>query len=720
MGFDKLLSFFMKNLQNNIVEDLYNKPVVVTNHIYFDMNFIVYNSISNIENDVNSIYKLVFAIPYTNIGIIENKLQTIFNTYHWKQVTKNINMIDILDGNNISEIMENFNKMISIYIYDLFYWDVYNSISNYIKKNHPIQFIRSINLFLDGIPTYAKILEQRRRRMKNYVDSKNRKKIFNTYFENIVQDLITEDDITFDYFEWLKHLFSFDKSLGPYSEIMILLGNFILGKLKDDYSDIIVTLNNSTNNGESDYKIFKHIKDNNIDCDVTIHSCDSDFIFMIVWYQLLCNTSSIDINIMLIYYNKTSYNKNNIINTLICGKKINNLLLEKYNNINELNCDVNVNVIYDLLLILLMFGNDIIPPSYELGTELNLKLLFETHNVLYQNNNFIINVNSVDIINFTNLSKWLKLIKERNSFSIIILNRFYKLPYNLIINMTEKYDIHNIINKVLIPYHIKMCENNISTDITDFRTKLKSDIMYDEILLKDSHIEDYIDIINSRDYGLIRIERNYDIESNPYQTLYNYITVIAYNNTEDEFNRPYKIFFDNLIDSSKEYIEITKSCNTKQYIELIISLSHIFFHKFDLYTPYSLFHYGEMLAPSIDMIIDFIDNNNIKTISESCYKTAQKIDNYFNPISHHLFITPYLLESTYVNSIKNIEYINSLLNVVGENIPGIWYKENESFILKNFDPNQIINLSNSMIQLYQDKFINNIFKSSDNLLYYEL
>ena len=49
MGYDKLLSFFTKNLSNNIIEDLY-KPTIVANHIYFDMNFLVYSSIFNIEN----------------------------------------------------------------------------------------------------------------------------------------------------------------------------------------------------------------------------------------------------------------------------------------------------------------------------------------------------------------------------------------------------------------------------------------------------------------------------------------------------------------------------------------------------------------------------------------------------------------------------------------------------------------------------------------------
>ena len=83
MGFDKLLSFFTKNLQNSMIEDLYNKPTVVANHVYYDMNFIVYNSISNIETDINNIYMLLFALPYTNIDIIKNRLASILDSHYW-------------------------------------------------------------------------------------------------------------------------------------------------------------------------------------------------------------------------------------------------------------------------------------------------------------------------------------------------------------------------------------------------------------------------------------------------------------------------------------------------------------------------------------------------------------------------------------------------------------------------------------------------------------
>ena len=728
MGFDKLLSFFTKNLQNNIVEDLYNKPIVVANHIYFDMNFIVYNSISNIENDINNIYMLIFALPYTDIDRIKKKLSTIVDSYYWQKALQpsNINIISILD-NTIDEILKQVKSMIDTYIYDLLYWNVLFTINTSIKNNHPIQFIRSINIFFDGIPTFAKMVEQRRRRMKNYIDSQNRKKIFTQYFNNIINTLVTEDGITFDYFEWLKYLYNFSGPLGPNSDIIIILGDFIIIKLKEEYTGIIFTLNNCTINGEADHKIFKHMKDNTIDCNVVIHSCDSDFIFMIIWYQLWCNISGIDINLMMINYNKINSGlKYEIANTIISGKKINTVLLEKYNIINSVNTDVNINIIFDLLFILLMFGNDIIPPNYELGTELNLKLLFETHYILYNNSDFVVCLNNINIINFNNLSKWLKAIQLKRSFSIITLNRFYKLPYNFILNVTKKYNIIEMIDNVLIPFHVKQYKKDLiktrylnEVDNMDFRSKLQLDDLtkLDDVdTYFNEDMNDYINIFNSDDCGLIRTERSYEININPYQTLYNNIIVAASNTTEDEFNRPYKIFFNNIKDSIHDYVKLTENCDTNEYLMLLIYTSQIFFYNFDLYTPYSLFNYSDMVAPSIDMILNFIDTNDMNSIQNECYKKISQKEVYFNYISHHLFITPYLLESNYLDSIKEVEHIESLLNVINNCIPGIWYKKNEQFILKKIDPIQFIILCNNMIKLYQDNIINNIFKNSSNLL----
>ncbi len=642
MGFDKLMTFLNKNLPN-IGEEIFT-PSVITNHIFIDMNFLIYNSIYELEEEINKIIMIILGVTFTDIDIINEKLNNIFSKDHW--IKLNLNMDEIIDGITIDEIILKFNKILNTNINKLLSYHLFNSLYNHISI-HPIQFIKTINIFVDGIPTYSKILEQRKRRMKNYIDSKKRKELFNEYFKNILNSIITEDDISFDYFDWIKNMYSFDKGIGPYSKILNDIINFIHINMVDTFKNIKININNSLNNGEADYKIFKYIIDKKIDCDITIHSCDSDFIFLILWYQLLSISKYNDSNIMLINYNNLKSN----IKTLYYGKKIINALINKYAIINNINEEISINVIYDFLSLLILFENDIMPTSYELGTELSLKTIFDTHYDLYVNSNFIINLNNINVVNFNNLSKWLLNIKNTNSFSTIIINRFYKTSNNQ--------------------------DNNMQ--------------------------------------NLQLYDKGFYIEQNSFQSLYNYIVYKSENNNENILNNSTSID-----DCYNKYINLIKDKNVEQYMSLFISLNHIFFNDFNLYTPYNTLYYNDIIGPSIDMIINFIKSNDMNLIQQECFnkfKLFEK-DNYFNPISHHLFITPYLFENniyTTFNLDIDEKYIKSFLNVIGTNIKGIWYEEGSEFNLKKIDPYIFINLCNKMINFYKNNFINKLY-IDNNLL----
>ncbi len=649
MGFDKLITFLNKNLPN-IGEEIFT-PSIIANHIFIDMNFLIYNSIYELEEEINKIIMIILGVTFTEIDIINEKLNNIFNKDHW--VKLNVDMDEIIDGTTIDEIILKFNKILNNNINKLLCNHLFNSIYNHISI-HPIQFIKTINIFIDGIPTYSKILEQRKRRMKNYLESKRRKELFNEYFKNILNSIITEDDISFDYFDWIKNMYSFEKGIGPYSKSLNDIINFINQKMIDIFKNIKININNSLNYGESDYKIFKYIIDKKMDCDIVIHSCDSDFIFLTIWYQILSISKYNDTNIMLVNYNNLKPN----IKTLYYGKKIINNLTNKYGSINNINEEISINVIYDFLSLLILFENDIMPSSYELGTELSLKTIFETHYDLYINSNFVINLNNINVINFNNLSKWLLNIKKTNSFSTIILNRFYK---NNLLNQDHK--------------------NNKS----NYKFNLQ---LYD---------------------------KGFYIEKNSFQSLYNYIIYKSENSNEIVFKNT-----DSIDDCYNKYIELTKNTNIEQYLFLYISLSQMFFNDFNLYTPYNTLYYNDIIAPSIDMIINYIKSNDMNLIQKECYNKFKlfNIDDYFNPISHHLFITPYLLENniyTCFNFDIDEKYIKSFLNVIGTNIKGIWYENESNFNLKNIDPYVFINLCNKMINFYKNTFINKLYVDN-NLL----
>jgi hypothetical protein len=111
--------------------------------------------------------------------------------------------------------------------------------------------------------------------------------------------------------------------------------------------------------------------------------------------------------------------------------------------------------------------------------------------------------------------------------------------------------------------------------------------------------------------------------------------------------------------------------------------------------------------------------NDMNKLQKQVYvDNSQKnsIDTYFNPISHYLFITPYLLDNTYISEFTNIRYIESMMNVIGTNIKGIWYETNKPFNLKNIEPNLFIKMCNMMITFYQDNFIERFFINNNLLL----
>ena len=664
MGFDKLISFFNKNF-TNICEELFEVPQVVANHIYIDMNFLMYNSIHELEKEINKIIMIIFGVSYTDINIINSNLKKIFDKFHWSKLDTDMN--EILDGDNIDTILNNFKSFLDNNIVELLGWHIYDKLNHHIINTHQLQFIKSINIFFDGIPTYSKIIEQRRRRVKNYLDSKNRKQLFKEYFKDIINSIIIEDNITFDYFDWINNMYSFDKSLGPFSSVLIYLSNFINTKMTESYKNILIYTDSSINNGESDYKIFKHIVDQKNDCSIAIHSCDSDFIFLITWYQLLSTVKHNDTNIIFINYNnqENGYNK-----TIYFAKKIINSILDKYSNINSMSEDVSINIVFDFLSLLLLFGNDIMPPSYELGSELSLKQLFETHYSLYIESSFIINLNNINIVNFINLAKWLENIKNTNSFPIIILNRFYKMNYNNILQLVDKHK--NLIE----------ISKNINND------------------------------------DLILNNKSFYIEDNSYQTLYNYVVYKSESILEDNINRPFKKFFDDIKNASTEYINITKNNNVENYLKLFISLNQLFFLNFNLYTPYNTIYYNDNIAPSIDMILNYIklnDMNNLQKQTHDILKNFLKTEEeYFNPISHHLFITPYIINIIETPNNLNIKHIESMKNVIDKQINGIWLDSSTNstignFNLKKIDPYIFINLCNNMIKFYQDNFIDKFF-----------
>ena len=152
-------------------------------------------------------------------------LKECLNKKYWEKV--NINFGDILDGNDELEIVNNFKNYLNSksnnnypIIFKVLYWKIYFKIVNWIKNFHELKFIKCLNIFLDGIPSFSKILEQRRRRSKNYLESEIRRENFKKYFDNIDNDIVKDNGYNYNYFNWLNNKFWRNKSIGHQKDLI--------------------------------------------------------------------------------------------------------------------------------------------------------------------------------------------------------------------------------------------------------------------------------------------------------------------------------------------------------------------------------------------------------------------------------------------------------------------------------------------------------------------
>ena len=349
MGFERLIGFLTRNLSYNCIEELdINNSLkkILCDHVFFDLNFVIYYCLLELEDEINEIFKLIFSLQFNYINNVEENINQLLKKKHWDKV--NLDLTKILDGKSELEIINKFKNYLNSdgnngypIIFKILYWKIFFKLNNWIENFHDLKFIKSLNIFLDGIPSYSKILEQRRRRSKNYLESDIRRSNFKKIFDKINNNIVSDGIYKYNYFDWLNNKFSINKSIGPTSDLTINLEKFLLNKLKLKYK-FEINIDNGINYGESDTKIFKFIHKNNIRNNIVIHTCDSDFIHQILIQQSYFNINQEKINLNVIrYYTKSKYGAQ-----LLSSKNIINIILKKYNE-----CKNEVKTNYKLLWI---------------------------------------------------------------------------------------------------------------------------------------------------------------------------------------------------------------------------------------------------------------------------------------------------------------------------------------------------------------------------------
>jgi hypothetical protein len=113
MGLDRFANFISKSINNDGIEEINidgNLRKIVSNHIIFDLNFLIYQEIVEVENEINDIIKVILCLPFSpdKGDKLEIILKSIFMQPHWKLYYIGSDLENIFDGYNEDEIIKKF------------------------------------------------------------------------------------------------------------------------------------------------------------------------------------------------------------------------------------------------------------------------------------------------------------------------------------------------------------------------------------------------------------------------------------------------------------------------------------------------------------------------------------------------------------------------------------------------------------------------------------
>lgn len=735
MGLEKIIGFLNKNLSYNgikeiSVENCCNK--IIAENIFFDFNFIIYSNLVELEDDINYLLKILFSLPYTKISIIEKEISKILD-FEYLYFVKD-DLLKILDSDNQEEMLNeltNFlyskekfieyekkffgkqffkgNTMLDL----IFFFKVYSYINSMLNSIHHVEFIKNVFVFFDGIPSYSKILEQKRRRTKNFLESTIRKDLFKKTFKNFKNDIYQDNNLIYNYFDWLNFKISLDKSFGPSSKIITDLELFL--KLSNSKQILSNKINYNLNicsgkvMGESDFKIFKYIQKKKIKGDIFIHTCDSDFVHLVLVQQVYNILYQKKNNYNIIRYYSRDKTAVQFVDSLFIVKELIKIVKKNFNS-NE----NKYYILLDFLGLCYLFGNDHLLNNDWFGSELSFEEILYSLKISYKDRGYMLNFDKSKniILNWSIFLDFLKEIEKKNNSLKINLIKKHR-TYDGIFNFLIRTDItYQEFKNEYIPNYFSYCGylKSLQEDISEIELDKRyywDAYFYDKLKVTENPFKSKIDEKKINTFNellnkwlnfykteeeteyLKTITKNYELESNNYQNLYQYISDLS---NKIGFEK-YHIYFKNLEKYRND--EDNKTSIIENYLLVFYHLIKNFFINMIDYNPCNLIHYKYTTSPSLTSIINYLNQNDHKDISNKFDKIINekyvKSKNYFDSISHHLFITPYLLNSFYKEKIENIDNIDYILDELNK-IENLCISEsNYNFNFKLIEPEIYLN-----------------------------
>ena len=332
---------------------------------------------------------------------------------------------------------------------------IINEIENYLVELIDLVKCKIIYIALDGVPTFSKILEQKKRR----------------FIGDFIENLISKYSLPF----------TFNKSF--ISPGTIFMEN-VMKKLREIKFPVKTILSDVNEKGEGEFKILEYISKNKLD-DVIIYSPDADLIIlsMIVWAQK-------NIKVKILRYDQNT----NILNIIYINTLI-EYLIDYYKDRVTKNI-ANDKFILDICFIFTVFGNDFLPKIENINVNMDLYLILDGYIINFIDNGYILddnyNIIPKSLYNyFVFVSKFENYLLKRNANVYRYQNFNYANQVNLYLDIKNKK-----FNDAMI-FYLDFGDSNIHSKYGKldyyFYKNEKIVKMLDNVTFKNNFNQEYVD-----------------------------------------------------------------------------------------------------------------------------------------------------------------------------------------------------------------------------------
>ncbi len=674
---------------------------------------------SSLKRDYNFIHKVNKKIDGEHLLIDFNSIVHITSQFLLENIRKDKNMNILISKDTSKDTFEaKLIEEVGYYIEDL------------LKEQFYCSKIISITICVDGVPSMAKINEQRKRR----------------YMGDIISKIVKKDEPKESSFTWSRNNISpgtlFMKNMVDY-----LTSSNFEERLKIHCINLkLYQVSGIDIMGEGEIKIlhyidnlrkYKHDK-------FVIYSPDSDVIIL-----LLMKSAEFNINLYMLRYDQQLSTYKNPVYNLVDINHYKKILYEYISNHINRKLDENL-VIMDIVFILTVFGDDFLPKLETVRVNTDINLIMDHYILNLIKYGYILDkIKKTDFnyyyqINIENFMAFLKSLQNKEDY-FLRRNAKYHVSsnYNRIVDDVIGYQMH-VLRDLIKEYLIKSNVNNKNSllelmnkptnnwnkmldiinnyyieilNVIDGKKLKKKELYSNDIffiealptqLLKDIIIYFYltnelpivIPLKTSHDKILIH---NYKSSENPYKhkmskmnhdekefyklehKLDNYYKIL---HPRDQFY--YDIYFKNEINYHDYYKFHFEETNNKNYSNKNIISDYL--KGFNWVVNY--YHNNESNYKNLDLtwyfrhnrsplLKDIVNHSNVKLLNVKMDNTFIKGGyKYMTPLEHYLFVSPINLDMNIEEQlIKSIGYLKSdkilLIAKFIKNNPKYYYELNK-------------------------------------------